>query len=380
LEGYGGPAVVVAVSTDPDGSTIREWDRLVDRTPGGDVAQLSAWATIRRGAGFRPLYLFAHQDGRLVGGALVLERRLPVIGHIGYVLNGPVVSAAVPRDPVVERVCAEMGRLARTRLRALFVQPPVDAADISGALLREGFRHGESGIAPIASIRVDLRRDVESLRRGLTRSNRRRTRKWTERGVDVRVGSAEDVPLLAELLARSAAHQHFEPLSPDYIQTLHRELDAGRHAALFVAELDGTPVATLLCTLCGGVVKQRLAGMDRSDRARREGVAAATRWHAMMWAKENHYHFYDFGGISASAARILLGGEPEAATRLTGPEVFKASFGGEVFRYPEPVESIPSPLLRFAYDIVRRTRVGSRFVGLVKRALRGGRTLRAAAR
>jgi lipid II:glycine glycyltransferase (peptidoglycan interpeptide bridge formation enzyme) len=380
LEGYGGPAVVVAVSTDPDGSTIREWDRLVDSTPGSDVAQLSGWATIRRRAGFRPLYLLAHQDGRLVGGALVLERRLPVIGRIGYVSNGPVVSPAVPRGPVVERVCAEMGRLARTRLRALFVQPPVDAADVSSGLLREGFRHGESGIAPIASIRIDLHRDVESLRRGLTRSNRRRTRTWAERGVDVRVGSREDVPLVAELLAQTAAHQDFEPLSLDYIQTLHRELDAGRHTAVFVAELDGTPVAALLCTLCGGVVKQRLTGMDRSERARREGVAAATVWHAMMWAKDNHHRFYDFGGISATAAQILLSGEKAAATRLTGPELFKASFGGEAFRYPQPVESIPSPLLRVAYDVVRRTRAGTRFVGLVKRALRGGRTLRAAAR
>jgi lipid II:glycine glycyltransferase (peptidoglycan interpeptide bridge formation enzyme) len=230
LDGYGGPAVVVAVSADPDGSTIREWDGLVERTPGSDVAQLSAWATIRRGAGFRPLYLFAHQN--------------------------------------------------------------------------------------------------------------------------------------------------FEPLSPDYIQTSHRELDAGRHAALFVAELDGSPVATLLCTLCGGVVKQRLAGMDRSDRARREGVAAATRWHAMMWAKENQYRFYDFGGISSSAARILLGGEPEPATRLSGPELFKTSFGGEVFRYPEPVELIPSPPLRVAYAFVRRTRAGRQFAEVAKRALRGGRRVR----
>ena len=80
---------------------------------------------------------------------------------------------------------------------------------------------------------------------------------------------------------------------PDYIQRLHRELDAGRHAVVFVAELDDDPVAALLCTRCGGTVKQRISGMDRSERARKDGVSAATVWSAMLWAKDHGYHTYE---------------------------------------------------------------------------------------
>jgi lipid II:glycine glycyltransferase (peptidoglycan interpeptide bridge formation enzyme) len=365
--------VGVTASTGPDLAVLREWDTLVDRTPGSDVAQLSSWATIRGESGFRPLYVFAHGDDRLVGGALVLERRLPVVGRVGYVSNGPVVSPAVPRGPVVDRLSAAMDRLARRRLRALFVQPPADARDVSAALRRRGFRQSVSGIAPAASIRIDLSRDIEDLRKGLTKANRRRARRWEERGVRVRMGSPDDIPVVADLVARSAEHQHFEPLSTEYIRNLHQELDAERHAAVFVAEIDGSPAAALLCTRCGGVVKQRLSGMERSERARKDGVTAATVWRAMQWAKAHGYHTYDFGGISARAARALLDGEPEPATQLTGTEQFKTSFGGEVFRYPEPVELISSPPLRLAYDVSRRTRIGNRFVEIVKRTLRGGR-------
>jgi lipid II:glycine glycyltransferase (peptidoglycan interpeptide bridge formation enzyme) len=367
------PVVGVSASTEPDPAVLREWDTLVDHTPGSDVAQLSSWASIRQESGFDPLYVFAHEEDRLVGGALVLERPLPMIGRVGYVSNGPVVSPAAPREPVVDRLSAAMERLARGRLRALFVQPPADARDVSVALRRRGFRQSESGIAPAASIRVDLRRDIEDLRKGLTKANRRRTRHWAERGVRVRMGSRDDIPVVADLVGRSAEHQQFEPLSSGYIQNLHRELDAEQHAAVFVAEIDGSPAAALLCTRCGGVVKQRLSGMERSERARKDGVSAAAVWRAMEWAKANGYHTYDFGGISVRAADALLGGEPDSSAPLKGTERFKTSFGGEVFRYPEQVELLSSPTLRLAYDISRRTRAGGRLVEIAKRTLRRGR-------
>jgi lipid II:glycine glycyltransferase (peptidoglycan interpeptide bridge formation enzyme) len=178
---------------------------------------------------------------------------------------------------------------------------------------------------------------------------------------------------VADLLARTAEHHQFEPLSLEYIQRLYRELDLDGHVVVFVAELDGVPVAALLCTRCNGAVRQRISGMDRSDRARRAGVSAATVWHAMLWAKSHGYDSYDFGGLRVEVARRLLSGDREAGSSLTGSEQFKASFGGAVYLYPDQVELISAPPLRLAYDISRRTRVGRWLVAAGKRALRGGR-------
>jgi lipid II:glycine glycyltransferase (peptidoglycan interpeptide bridge formation enzyme) len=372
---HGGPAVVVMVSAEPDPAALREWDRLVDAIPGSDVAQLSAWARIRGDAGFRPLFLFAHSDGQLVGGALVLEYRLPVGGRLGYVSGGPLVSPAVSREPVVDRLVSAMNVLARTRLHALFVQPPGDGQDMSAGLYEQGFRPSTAGIAPAASIRIDLRCETEELHGRMSKANRRRARNWAQRGVTVRVGSPDDAPLVADLLARTAEHQQFEPFSLGYVQRLYQELDVGRHVVVFIAEIDSSPVAALLCTRCNGTVKQRISGMKRTERARRDGVSAATVWHAMLWAKSHGYGTYDFGGLRADVARSLLAGHPQPRPQLTGSEQFKMSFGGEVFLYPDQVEFISSAPLRLAYDIARRTSTGGRIVDIGKRALRSGRSL-----
>ena len=87
--GDGGSAVAVTVSTNLGHAALQEWDRFVDSVPDSDVAQLSAWARIRYEAGYRPLYLLARQDGQVVGGALALERRLPVLGSMRW-LHGIV--------------------------------------------------------------------------------------------------------------------------------------------------------------------------------------------------------------------------------------------------------------------------------------------------
>jgi lipid II:glycine glycyltransferase (peptidoglycan interpeptide bridge formation enzyme) len=96
----------------------------------------------------------------------------------------------------------------------------------------------------------------------------------------------------------------------------------------------------------------------------------------MLWAKSHGYDVYDFGGLRADAARMLLVGGPDPSTYLTGSEQFKTSFGGEVFLYPDQVERISRAPLRFAYDISRRTRIGGRIIAIAKGVLRGGRGVR----
>ena len=147
---------VISWSTRPGSAELRAWDELVEGTPYSDVSQLSAWARVRGTAGFSSAYVFAHRGSTLVGGALVLTRRLPVIGRVGYVPYGPVVSGDAPRDEVVGVLTAALEEATRTGLRMLFVQPPHGAEDMSAALLDHGFRPSHAGIAPVASLRLDL--------------------------------------------------------------------------------------------------------------------------------------------------------------------------------------------------------------------------------
>ncbi len=363
--------VSVTSSNRPGPDTIRAWDHLVSHTPCSDVAQLSAWSAVRRKAGFVPRYVLARRAGLLVGGALVLQRRLPVLGAVGYISNGPVIAPGAGSCAVAHAVSTALADLGRRHLSGLFVQPPDRADGISDHLLGLGFRPSEAGIAPAASIRIDLTRDVEALRNGLTTSNRRRTRTWADRGVAVRLGCERDLPMVADLLACTAAHQQFDPPSLDYLRTLYRELDRGDHVQIFIAELDGVASVAELFTGCGGVLTSRLTGMQRDDQVKKSAAAAAVIWHAILWAKSNGYHTFDFGGFPVDAVDMIRDGDGGGASGLTGPEVFKVSFGGQPFRYPPAVELLSSRVLRTGYDLSRRSEVGGKLVATARRLLQG---------
>ncbi|MDQ3825417.1 MAG: GNAT family N-acetyltransferase, partial [Actinomycetota bacterium] len=72
-------------------------------------------------AGFLPRYLLARRTGQLVGGALVLQRRLPVFGVVGYVPHGPVIAARTGHAAVAQVVSAALADLARRQLSGLFI-------------------------------------------------------------------------------------------------------------------------------------------------------------------------------------------------------------------------------------------------------------------
>ncbi|HEX4252007.1 MAG TPA: GNAT family N-acetyltransferase [Pseudonocardia sp.] len=362
--------VSVELCARPAESVLATWDHLVAGAKDSDITQLSGWATVRHTAGYEPLYVFARQAGELVGGALVLVKRIPVLGRIGYVAYGPVIAAAAPRGVVVTKLCDALLALARTRLRALFVQP-FEGADISAALLERGFRDSTAGVAPPATIRIDLSATEEELRAGLSKRIRRWTGKWAKSGVTVRRGGVADLEVLADLLRRTAEHQGFSELSPDYVRTLYAQFADSGLVDIFVGEVEGTPVAAELFTTCGGVLRCRLTGMDRSSPAVRLSVTSALDWEAMKWAKANGFAEFDLGGLSAGTA-ALVAEEGFSCTELDGAARFKVGFGGRLHHYPRAVELISSPILRKAYDKLGSGSVGEAMVDRARQWMRHG--------
>lgn len=361
----------------PDPPALAEWDRLVESTDGGDVVQLPVWAQVRRQAGFRPAYVLARDAGRIVGGAQVLLRRVRGLGTIGYVPYGPLVGAGVDRDAVRTALADALAAVA-AGTRMFFVQPPLGADDVSGELVRRGFRGSEAEIAPPATLRLPLAvPDAELLAR-VSRRTRTWTRQWRNRGVHVHVGGRDDVPLLARLLATSARHHGFTPLPGDYLRRMYDLLAPSGRAVILVGEVQGCPAAAELFTACGPVLTSRLCGFDRGETTARLNVPGAVSWEAICWARSRGFSDLDFGGLSSDSVR-MLDDEPGCdPLRFDGPDRAKAKFGGRVVRYPAAVERIPSPLVRAAYDGMRRNPGGRRVLAAARRAMRGLTPRRAA--
>lgn len=364
----------VTIREDPGPEALHAWDRLVDHTPGTDVTQLSVWGGLRSRVGFTPLYLLAYQAGELVGGAQILTRRFPVLGSVGYLPYGPLVSPGAPAaDDIRQALVDALAMLSRRRLPILFIQPPESAEDTSNELIRCGFRHSSVGIAPQGSIRIDLTEDLAVIRSRFGKRLKSWTNRWESRGVRVRPGTEADVPLLADLMASSAQHQGYTPLPLDYITALYRELAATGHIVMFVGEVDGVPVAVDLMTGCGEMVRGRLSGFDRSGEAMRLSVPAAIRWELIKWAKAQGYRWFDFGGLRPETLAALLDGAERDADSLPTADQPKVTFGGKAFRYPPAVEMIRPAPLRIAYDLAWRSATGRRLFRKAQSLLRGSR-------
>lgn len=370
--GYAEGPISIMVSPNPDPKVLRAWDGLVDGTAGSDVTQLTAWARLRGRVGYLPLYLLAFQAGELVGGAQILHRPVPVLGSIGYLPYGPVISTAVAdRSGIYRELGDALDTLGRHRLRMLFIQPPEGAENLSRELLRHGFRTSSAGIAPPGSVRIDLTATEDEIRRRFARRLRSWPNKWAARGVTVRLGDSRDVPLLATLMTHSAQRQDYQPLPRDYLEAMYSELAPTGQAALFVGEVHGEPVAADLVTACGAMVRGRLAGFDRTGEAAHLSVPAAIRWEIIRWAKACGYQWYDLGGLHEQALRDLLAGQCRHSDSWPSSDQAKVAFGGSPYRYPSAVEMINSAPIRIVYDLSRRSAGGRRLVARATRRFRG---------
>ena len=68
-----------------------DWDAFVMSIPGGLYQQSTPWARVKERAGWSATRVALGTGGRVVAGAQLLVRRLPIFGGIGYVPNGPLV-------------------------------------------------------------------------------------------------------------------------------------------------------------------------------------------------------------------------------------------------------------------------------------------------
>ena len=307
------------------------WDRFLERSPIGDLVQTTAWATTKRAVGLHTSLTTAHgPDGEIVGGGLIIIKEILTGFRLGYVPRGPVLDA---NADVAEQVVDELIAAARANgVQMLIIQPPLGGESCEAALAARGFELGCPGVAPEATIRLDLTRTDDQLLAAMTEMRRRNVRK-TMRSQLV-VEQDDDVVLFQRLHSATAARQRFVPLDVATLRAQWDVLAPAGHCAMFIARSEGKPVAGVWLTSIGGVVTFKLAGWDASIDGVRN-ANEALHWTAMRWARSTGAHAYDLGGFDRRASELIAAGQPLPPEFTKTPAFFKLGFGGTPILLPK---------------------------------------------
>ncbi|KRE77354.1 lipid II:glycine glycyltransferase FemX [Arthrobacter sp. Soil763] len=296
------------------------------------------WADVQRALG-RTVHEQAGEGWRY----LAVEESNPA-GKLLYVPYGPLAESVAAFDAAL----ASLTSLARS-CGAVFIRlEPVSAgftaAEAGTVLGSRGLRPAPANLQPELSWIVDLDRDFKDVLADMKPVNRNLYRNIHKKGVSFR--SSQDpaeIPVLLEFLHQTAARNGFKPQSDEYLAQVAKSLMPAGAATLFIAELEGTPIAAALAYDSADTRTYAHAALDDTHRKLSAGIPLLVT--LMADAKEKGLAHVDLWGVAPAD-------QPDH--KWAGFTAFKKSFGGREVAYPGTWD-LPVKKLRYgAYQSARK--------------------------
>ena len=302
----------------------------VDEHPNSHFLQTPRWAQVKECWDWRGI--LAYWGTELVGTMSVLIRRLPLGMTILYAPRGPVCDR---KDPFVMSVLLEGAQeLARQQHGILLMldadepeSDPTFRQVMDAAGFREQQNDGFDNIQAQHVIRVSLEgKTPEELLDGFPAKTRYKIRLAGRKGVKIRRYYADE-PIPGDVLdafvsitEETARRDHFIARGKEYYRGIFRAL--GREAVLFMAYLDGIPVAGTIGVFSG---KKGWYLYGASSNTRRDAMPNyLLQWDMICYAIEQECVFWDLRGVPGK----LREDDP-----LYGLYRFKSGFGGDYIKF-----------------------------------------------
>ena len=351
------------------------WNELIASLPMSHLLQTWEWSQVKAEYGWQPMpfvWSYPHATtGRMpVAAAMILKRNLPVGGFakkmcVLYIPKGPNMDW---NDTVLrQRVLGDLQLFAK-RQGAIFVKLDPDVAlgrGVPGAeqaiefadgqavrsdLIQRGWKFSQDQIQFRNTVLIDLSPATDELLARMKQKTRYNIRLAQKKGVTVRVGTPDDLPMIYRMYAQTSVRDGFLIREEGYYQTVwrtfgHVPTTARSHTTPFhealIAEVAGEPVGAVSIFYFGGQAIY-LFGMSR-DEHREKMPNYLLQWEAMQRAKALECKLYNLWGAPD---------EFDQSDGLWGVFRFKEGLGGYVSRTLGAWDFTPNPLLYKMYTEV----------------------------
>lgn len=345
-----------------DRALAAEYEAFVERR--GSFFQSLAWGEVKENWRAQAL-LSRGEDGGIRAAALALIRPLPLVGgSLLYCPRGPVGEWS--DRAALGDLTEGFARLAeRERACLLKLDPLVAPGGPEAALLQSaGFRHrpGEGDyrtLQPRFGYLLPLAdRGEEELLAGFSQKCRYNLRRAIKKGVECRMGGAEELDAFYPLLEETGRRDGFVIRPRAYLEQLLRAFGPAR-CRLFLCRWQGRPVSGALA-LRYGQTATYLYGAS-SGWGREAMPNYLMQWEMIRWALAGGCAVYDFGAVP----HFLEPSHP-----AYGIYRFKKGFDGRVAEWAGEFDWVYRPVS------AALLRGGQRGLQLAQAALRAGRERR----
>ncbi len=362
------------------------WNQLISQLPTPHFLQSYEWGQVKAKYGWQPIYLVWDKDGKMKEERFVLSSFIFPVQAACLVLKRTILNRGfaarlsvlyAPKGPLLDwnnellrtRVLNDLQSFAKKQ-GAIFLKldPDVvlgrgvphseeDVTENNGQavmseLKRRGWIYSSDQIQFRNSILVDLTATEDDILMRMKPKTRYNVRLAGKKGVMVRVGTVDDLPLLYKMYAETSVRDGFVIRDENYYMTVWKLFIQNVERLTFnvptciplIAEVDGEPVAAIFLFMFAGR-GYYVYGMSRN--AHREKMPTyLLQWEAMRHAKSNGCMAYDLWG----APEVF-----DESDSMWGVYRFKEGLGGEVVRTLGAYDFAPNKLWYKMYaDIMPR--------------------------
>lgn len=289
------------------------------------------------------------ENGNIKGSMSVLIRKMPMVPYsMMYAPRGPVCD--IHDKDTIRELTDKIKILAKKYRAYVFkVDPDVGIEDKAfmdimkecGYKLQKTGKNFE-GIQPKFVFRLNVKDKTEDeVFAGFHTENRRKIRIARDKmGVDVKIGTREDLPKFHEIMLETGLRDKFVIRNLDYFQKMY-DAFAPDNLRLYCAYLDGEMIAGTIAILYGDKVWYLYGASSNNHRKAMPNYLL--QWEMIRWAIEEKCTIYDFRGVS---------GDISEDNPLYGLYRFKKRFNGDFIEF---VGEYELPIMPITGRIIDKT-------------------------
>ena len=353
--------------------TGKIWNEIISKLPDPHFLQTYEWGQVKAKYGWQPIYLVWDEQGKMKeerndlssfifpvqAACLVLKRTAFRRFSIFYAPKGPLMDWT--NESLRKRVLDDLHSFAKKQ-GAIFLKldPDVvlgrgvpasvdEVTENSGQAVMSDLKHrgwveSSDQIQFRNTVMVDLSASEEDILMRMKQKTRYNVRLAEKKGVTVRAGSVDDLPMLYKMYAETSVRDGFVIRDEGYYMVVWKTYMSNvggqrsePSAVPLIAEVDGEAVAAIFLFMFAGR-GYYVYGMSRN--AHREKMPTyLLQWAAMKHAKSHGCLTYDLWG----APDVF-----DESDSMWGVYRFKEGLGGDVVRTLGAYDFAPS---KFWYSI-----------------------------